>query len=221
MDLTWLGHAAFRLRSGPTALIMDPFSEALGLKIPPPQAQAHVVTMSSDAPHHSAVGAVASDPQPIVFSGPGEYEVAGLHIRGIRTTRQAEEGEDVTPTWNTVFVVQAEGIVLCHLGDLGRLLKDSEIEELGAPHILLLPVGSTTGLSPADAVEVVSAISPRVIVPMLFAHPGNKSDLRGLTPFLDELGEKAPSPRARLSITHATLPEETQVALLQPAASML
>ena len=87
MELTWLGHAAFRVRIGSTALIMDPFGPALGLAIPPAQAQANVVTMSSDDAHHAAVSIVSGDKPPVVFSNPGEYESAGLQMRGIRTTR--------------------------------------------------------------------------------------------------------------------------------------
>ena len=231
MELTWLGHAAFRIRTGSTALIMDPFGPGLGLAVPPAQAQANVVTMSSDDAHHAAADTVSGDKPPTVFSDPGEYEASGLQMRGIRTTRNPggaesegegeNEGEDKPQAWNTIFVVEAEGIVLCHLGDPERLLSDRQIEELGTPHVLLLPVGSPTGLSAEAAVELVNAIAPRIIVPMLFAHPGNKAGLRELKPFLDELGEKRPEAQNRLTVTRATLPEETQLSLLQPAASML
>ncbi|MCH8200191.1 MAG: MBL fold metallo-hydrolase [Chloroflexi bacterium] len=231
MELTWLGHAAFRVRIGSTALIMDPFGPGLGLAIPPAQAQADVVTLSSDAAHHAAVSIVSGDKPPVVFSDPGEYEAVGLQMRGIRTTRNAGNGdgngdgdgetEDRPQAWNTIFVVEAEGIVLCHLGDPERQLSDRQIEELGSPHVLLLPVGSPTGLSADAAVELVSSISPRIVVPMLFAHPGNKAGLRELKPFLAELGEKAPEAVSRLTVTRATLPEETKLSLLQPAASVL
>ncbi len=237
MELTWLGHAAFRVRTGSTALIMDPFGPELGLAIPPAQARANVVTLSSDAAHHAAVGIVTGDKPPVVFSDPGEYQAAGLQMRGIRTTRSAQNGdgngngggddeaegetENGPQAWNTVFVVEAEGIVLCHLGDPDRQLSDRQIEELGSPQILLLPIGSPTGLSADAAVELVSSVSPRIIVPMLFAHPGNKTGLRELRPFLAELGEKAPEAVSRLTVTRATMPEETQLVLLQPTASPL
>ena len=231
MELTWLGHAAFRVRTGSTALIMDPFGPDLGLAIPPAQAQANLVTLSSDAAFHAATSVVSAEKPPVVFSGPGEYESAGVQLRGIRTTRNGGDGdgdadgdgeaEDKPQTWNTVFVVEAEGIVLCHLGDPDRQLSDRQIEELGSPHVLLLPVGSPTGLSADAAVELVSNVSPRIIVPMLFAHPGNKAGLRELKPFLAELGEKLPEAQSRLTLTRATLPEETQLVLLQPAASTL
>ena len=209
---------------------MDPFDDSLGLKIPPQHAQAAVVTVSSGAAHHSATHVVTGERSPIVFSGPGEYEAAGLRLKGIRTARRAVDGaqaQDVSlrpaqdRAWNTVFVVEVEGMVLCHLGDLDRPLTERETEELASPHVLLLPVGSRNGLSVADAVELVTSVSPRIIVPMLFAHPGNRIDLRGIEPFLHELGAKEPEVQSRLTVTRATLPEETQVALLQPAATML
>ena len=45
MDITWLGHAGVRIKSGSTALIMDPFPDSLGLRLPPQQSQANVVTI--------------------------------------------------------------------------------------------------------------------------------------------------------------------------------
>ena len=218
MELTWLGHAAVRIRSGAATLVMDPYPEELGLRIPPQQAQASVVTISSDDPHHAAIQALEADPAPVVINGPGEYEAGGMRIKGIRTSRYAVQGP---PAWNTVYVVEVENMVLCHLGDPDRLLTAREIEELSSPHVLMLPVGSRNGLSAADAVEMVNAIAPRLVVPILFAHPGSKAELREIGPFLQELGAKRPEQQTRLSVTRATLPEETEVGLLQAAGVLL
>ena len=218
MDIFWLGHGGVRIRSGNTSLIMDPFSLGIGLSIPPQQGQANVVTVSSDDPDHSAVDALADEPSHIVISSPGEYEASGLHIKGIRTSRLTGEGETA---WNTVYVVDIEGMIVCHLGDPDRLLTGREVEELGSPHALVLPVGSKRGLSAEDAVEMVNAISPKVVIPVLFAHSGNKSDLREIQVFLKELGSKAPEPQARLTLTRSALPEELLIAQLEPAGVLL
>lgn len=219
MDITWVGHAAFQIRSGNAALLMDPFGEELGLRVPPQQSRANLVTVSNDSGNHNASDVATGDAKPVILDGPGEYEVSGLHLRGIRTSRYTPEG--APQAWNTVFVIEVEGMLLCHLGDPDRLLTAREVEELGSPHVLLLPVGSKQGLTTADAVEVVNSISPRIVVPMLFAHPGNKTDLRELGPFLQELGAKAPERQNRLTVTRANLPEETTVALLQPSGTMI
>jgi L-ascorbate metabolism protein UlaG (beta-lactamase superfamily) len=219
LDITWLGHAAFRVKSGTSSVLMDPFSKSLGLQIPPQHALASVVTVSSDAPHQSAVDAVAEDALPVVFRGPGEYEAAGVRLKAIRTSRHsAEPDEEAT---NIVFLLDTEGILVCHLGDPNRLLTNKEIEDLGSPQVLLLPIGSKEGLSPGDAVEMVNSISPKIVVPMLFAHPGNKAELREASDFLKELGAKAPEVLPRLSVTRGTLPEETQLVMLQPAGKPL
>lgn len=198
---------------------MDPFSEELGLRIPPQHAQANVVTVSGQFPNHAAVDVVKGDKPPVVITGPGEYEASGLRIKGIRSQREGADPSE--PAWNTAFVIETEGMTICHLGDPLRLLTNREAEELSSPHVLILPVGSKTGLIPADAVEMVNIISPRILVPMLFAHPGNKTDLRPLAPFLQELGVKEPEAQARLSVSRSSLPDEMQVVVLQPLASLL
>lgn len=217
MDITWIGHAAFRVRTGNKTLIMDPFPPELGLRIPPQQAEADLVTQSSDDAFHSALDAVSG--KPIVLEGPGEYEAAGMHLRGLRTTRLTHEGEP--QQWNTVFSAQAEGLVFCHLGNPDRLLTNREVDALGSPHVLMAPVGSDTGLSAADVVEIVRNVEPRIVIPMLYAHGGNKRPLRELGPFLQELGVREPEAAARLSVTRANLPEDTQVVVLQPTGALL
>ena len=217
MDITWLGHAAFRVRSGNKTLIMDPFPPELGVRIPPQQAQADLVTQSSNDPFHSALGALSGEP--IALEGPGEYEAAGMHLRGIRTTRRTHEGEP--QQWNAVFTVLAEGLTLCHLGNPDRLLTNKEVDALGSPNVLMAPVGSDTGLSAADVVEIVKSVEPRIVIPMLYAHSGNKHPLRELGPFLQELGVREPEALARLTVTRANLPDETQVVVLQPTGAML
>lgn len=218
MEITWLGHASVRIRSGQTSLVMDPFSDGIGLRIPPQLAQANVVTISANEAGVSGVSALGDEPAPIVINGPGEYEAAGFRIKGIRTPRYAADG---ATAWNTAYVVELEGMTLSHLGDPGRLLSAREIEEIASPHVLVLAVGSKTGFSPADAVEMVNSISPRIVIPVLYAHSGNTADLRELAPFLSELGVKQPDTQSRLTVNRANLPEELRVSVLEPAAVLI
>jgi hypothetical protein len=68
---------------------------------------------------------------------------------------------------------------------------------------------------------MVNAISPKIVIPILYAHPGNKADLRDLAPFLKEVGVTPATPVNRISITRANLPEETTVTILAPASVLL
>ena len=175
MEITWLGHNAVRIKSGQSVLIMDPYSDASGLKVPPQLAQANVVTVSGEDPDFSATSTISGDQPPTLINGPGEYEASNFRIKGIRTPAFAEGGEIA---WNTVYSIELEGMIVSHLGNPGRLLTNREIEDLGSPHVLILPVGSKVGLSTEDSVEMVNAISPKVVIPVLYAHSGNSAELR-------------------------------------------
>ena len=217
MELVWLGHSAFRLRTGDTVLMTDPFPDSLGLHIPPALSQATVVTVSNGHPHHSATELVG--PSATVLDGPGEYGVAGLYIKAIRTPLSSPlPGQEAT-AWNTVFVVEAEGLVVCHLGDISAPLTSRQVEEISSPDVLLLPVGGHCTLSPAEAAELANTISPRIVVPMHYAYPGVAVELEPLAPFLRELGAKEPEAQNRLTLSKSAVPTESQVVCLQAAAS--
>lgn len=217
MDITWVGHAAFRLRNSQTQLFMDPFDSSVGLKIPPALASADLVTSSSSNSAHGHIEALNGNPSIISISEPGEYEIAGLNIKGIRTKRGNEETDEVD--WNTIFTFEMDGISICHLGNPGERLTGKQIEELSSPQILLLPVGSKDGISSLDAVDLVNNISPKVVIPMMYAHEGNKIDLGAVSTFLQEVGLTKPEPVNRLTFTKTSLPEEPTLALLIPAAT--
>ncbi len=120
-----------------------------------------------------------------------------------------------------MFSVEAEGLTLAHLGGLRSPLSTRQVEELSSRRVLLVPVGGHGALSPTEAVELVNTIEPRIAVPMMFAHPGNKLELEPLTRFMQELGTKEPDPLPKLSVTRSSLPTEMQVVVLQPAGTLL
>lgn len=218
MEITWLGHNAVRIKSGQSVLVMEPYSDASGLKLPPQLTQANVVCVSGADPDVSAIDTITGDKPATVIDGPGEYEASSLRIKGIRTPAYADGGEIA---WNTVYAIELEGMFLCHLGNPGKLLTNREIEELGSPHVLILAIGSKTGLSTEDAVEMVNSISPKIVIPVQYAHPGNKADLRDLALFTKELGATPEPPQNRTTITRGNLPEETTVVVLNPASVLI
>src|SRR5689334_17414448 len=123
MDISWLGHACFRLRGRDVAILTDPY-EGDDWGYPPLAASADVVTVSNSHPHHAGVSSV--DGQPRVLRGPGEYEIGGALIWGVRTApRPAQDGQ---PVRNTAFVIQLEELTVCHLGDLAN--SPLSVEEL-------------------------------------------------------------------------------------------
>ena len=218
MDITWLGHAAFHIRSGNSSILMDPFPSELGLQTASTFTRVPLVTISNDDPNQSAAHIVPESPR--VLTQPGEYEVAGFQIKGIRTPIASDLTEETR--WNTIFLINVEGITVCHLGKLGSALTTRQIEALESPQVLLLPVGgASNGLTPSDAADLANAIEPRIVVPMTYAHQGNSAALAPLSQFLTALGTKPPEEQPRLNVTRTNLPSDMQLTVLQPAGTLI
>jgi L-ascorbate metabolism protein UlaG (beta-lactamase superfamily) len=213
VDITWLGHACFRLRSRDVTLVTDPY-DATSLGYPPLSTSAQVVTLSHDHPHHAYLAAV--DGQPRVLRGPGEYEIGGAMIWGVRTGRRGDvDGQSVAR--NTSYVVQMEDLTICHLGDLGFPLTNEQLTHIKDCHVLLVPVGGHCTIGATEAAEVIAQIDPRVIVPMHYATPetADRVPLDSLDRFCREMGATDVTPQSRLSVTAGSLPAEATVVLLE------
>ena len=210
MEITWLGHSCFRLRGREAAIVTDPCAKSTGYSVGRPAAD--IVTVSHDHAGHNNVAAVAGSP--LVVQGPGEFEIAGVLIMGIRTYHDDEKGERMGK--NVAYVLELDDLRVCHLGDLGHVPTPEQVEELSGIDILLAPVGGNNTIGAAAAVETVSLLEPKLVLPMHYQTPAAKAQLDPLDRFLKEMG--APSAleerQAKLSITKSTLPHETKVLVL-------
>lgn len=210
MEITWLGHACCRIRESGVTIITDPYDETTGYTLP--RLKADIVTISHDDPHHAYVKACKGNP--FVIAGPGEYEIKGVFITGIATFHDKKQGSQRGP--NTVYLYEFNGLSVCHLGDLGHVPTQAQIEALGHIDILLVPVGGHQCLKAAEAAEVISLLEPRIVVPIHYKTKFTTLPLAGLDVFLKEVGISMPEPLDVLKVTPANLPEETQIVVLNP-----
>ena len=212
MDMTWLGHACFRMRGREGVVLTDPPDPKSGHAIP--RTEAGLVTMSHEHAGHASLRSVAGEP--VVLRGPGEYEVHDMLVTGIGSFHDDEKGAERGR--NTVFAIRLDDLVICHLGDLGHALPAVDLEKLGDIDIALVPIsGPDVNLSAARAAEIVHQLEPKVVVPMSFDPDDKKKD----TPYarlLHELGVKELEFVSKLSVTRSTLPENLQVVALDSRA---
>jgi L-ascorbate metabolism protein UlaG (beta-lactamase superfamily) len=218
-DIQYLGHSCFRLRGRDGIVLCDPFDRSVGLDIGRPTA--HIVTISHDHPDHANLAVVKPMRDKIfAIDGPGEYEVSGVMIAGVRTFHDKNKGAELGV--NTAYVIHLDDIVFCHLGDLGHELTTHQLDEIGNVDVLFIPVGGGETIGPAEAVSVISQLEPRIVVPMHYAMPGQRSfsvDLAPLEKFTHEIGMKEIVAEDKLSVTPASLPaegEETRFVILKP-----
>ena len=213
MDVTWLGHGCFRLRGKSAAVVTDPYPPSIGLRLP--RQEADLLTISHEHENHSYTQAVRDGAYEI--KGPGEYEVAGVSVVGFQTFHDTKKGAERGR--NTVYLIEIDDVRVCHLGDLGHKLEDTEAEAIASPDVLLVPVGGHTTMSGAQAAEVVRQLEPRYVVPMHYAIPGLKLDLDPIDRFLKEMGVTSSEAQPKLSVQKSSVTEyETKVVVLEAKA---
>lgn len=219
-DIQYLGHSCFRLRGREGIVLCDPYDRSVGADIGRPTA--HIVTVSHDHPDHSNIAAVKPMRERLfTISGPGEYEVGGVMIAGVRTFHDKQKGAERGS--NTAYVIHMDDVVFCHLGDLGHELTTHQIDEIGNVDVLFIPVGGDETIGPAEAASVISQIEPRVVIPMHYAMSEQRSfdmDLAPLEKFVHEVGLKDAVAEEKVTLTSANLPsenEETRFIIMKPS----
>jgi L-ascorbate metabolism protein UlaG (beta-lactamase superfamily) len=185
MEITWLGHACFKLKAREGIVVLDPFSKEIGLTLP--RMQADIVTVSHEHLGHNHTTSIGGSPH--VINGPGEYEVKNIFVTGIGAYHDAEQGKSRGKV--TIYLVEMEDLVICHLGDLGHVPTQEQIEAIGHVDILLVPVGGFNALNVSQAAEVMSLLEPRVVIPMHYHTPGLATALDPLARFTKEMGARS------------------------------
>ncbi len=208
-EITWLGHACFRLKSRDAVIITDPYDKSLGLGTL--NQRADIVTVSHDNAHHNTLAGVKGEP--FVVNSPGEYEVRGVFITGVWSFADDQQGK--VRGRNTIFLFHLDDLIVCHLGSLAHTLNASQLDALSNVDVLLVPVGGNTTLTPTRASEVISQVEPKIVVPMHYSTGRESVELGTLDAFAKEMGLKEWTAEDKLSLKASDLDETTRVVVLE------
>ena len=209
-EFKWFGHNCFRIRAREATVLTDPVGRETGYTLP--KQTADVVTISHAHPGHANLAAVK--PEFTTIDGPGEYEVHDVFVTGIRTYHDGALGAERGR--NTIYLIELEGMVICHLGDLGHPLSEDQAEAMANVDVLLVAAGGGTVLEPVQAAEIISQIEPKVVIPMQYATERGDKRLGGLEPFCKALGVAVPDPVEKLALRQIDLGETMRVIALAP-----
>lgn len=208
MEIVWLGHSSFRIRAREATVITDPCPPSTGYAIGKPTAD--VVTLSHAHDDHTYLKAVAG--KPTVLDSVGEYEISGAFLTAIPTYHDEEKGAERGK--NLAFVIEMEGIKICHLGDLGHVPTADQVEVMTGADVLLIPVGGDSTIDGDKAAEIVPMLDARIVIPMHYKTPVSKGSLEPADSFLKEMQASAVQAQPKLSLSYNTVPSDTQVILL-------
>jgi L-ascorbate metabolism protein UlaG (beta-lactamase superfamily) len=219
MEVQWYGRTCVRLRGREAVVVADPYQSVVG-----PTGRGitgDIVTFShpDDTPvkgkpkgKRSRDGLTlipSSLDDAFVLDGPGEYEVRNVLITGVRTYRDdargAEHGKGVA------FVVEIDGVHTIHLGEIGHLLTEEKIGDIGTVDIACVPLGGV--LTPTRAAALIAQLDPKIVVPMPLCED-DRDCAEALSKFFHEMGGE-PVTQPKLSVTATSLPAETITVLLE------
>lgn len=169
MKLIWHGHSCFEMdfANGPR-VIADPFDEKVGY--PVCHAEADVVTNSHAHMDHNYIAALSGNFTRL--NKPGRFEFEDLTVTGVKAYHDAEGGAKRGS--NIVFLYEAEGLKVAHMGDLGHMPDDALFAALSGLDVMLIPIGGFYTIDTPAAVEIIRRAKPRVAVAMHFLTPAMK-----------------------------------------------
>lgn len=194
MNIKYLNHSSFKITGRtPTgaeiSIVTDPFvPESVGYNYP--TQKAHIVSLSHHHEDHnntSAIEGIEAN-SPIIIDTPGEYEIGGLIINGIKSYHDDTAGSQRGP--NTIYTYDFSEARIAHLGDLGHKLESEQSEDLENIDILMIPVGGFYTIGTKSAVEIIEELEPSVVIPMHYKtpkHTDSYKDLEELEVFIKEL----------------------------------
>ena len=212
MKIKWLGHASFLITSDAgTKIITDPYVTGGDLSYGQIKESADIVTVSHDHADHNNVAAVQGSPKVVR----GTVEVKGIKFKGIPTYHDDAGGRQRGK--NTIFCFEVDGIRVCHLGDLGHRLSDSQAAELGEIDVLLIPVGGFFTIDAKLAGQLCDRLKPKVIIPMHFKNDRCAFPIAGVDEFLRGKKEVSRLDASQVEFKAGELPPSTKVIVLKPA----
>lgn len=157
-----IGHAEFLMETeNGIRIATDPYDAGCGYPVNP--VEADIALVSHHHHDHDAVENLRGNPA--VIDRAGEYTPAeGVRVTALRgyhdSARGAQRGETL------LFLIEADGLRIVHLGDLGDRLTDEQAERLKNPDVLMIPVGGFYTIDGKQARETAARLNAKVVLPM-------------------------------------------------------
>lgn len=193
MIISYLGVESFKIQFGNTLLALNPVSK--DSKFKGTRFGTDITLVSINHPDcNGAENTAHGEKEPFVISGPGEYEVKEVFIKGFISESNYGGKERI----NTIYSILLEGMTLCFLGAMSQKEISGEITEaLDDIDILFVPIGGDGVLSATEGYKLAVKLEPKIIIPMHYGEVGEKNALKT---FLNEGGEEKHDPQDKLTV---------------------
>ena len=207
IKITFYGHALFLIESSKGVKIgIDPYDEQV--KTPLPELSVDIVTSSHSHSDHAYFSLFKNNPK--ILNNPGKITIFDIQIEGIPTFHDELSGYKLGK--NIIFKFVIDGIKIAHLGDLGHILSDNQVEILGNIDILMIPIGGIYTIDGDTAIDIIQKISPKIVIPMHYKENDIQVNPECIT--IDDFKEKISNYKEvghKITISKNTMPEKTEI----------
>jgi len=222
LKLQYLGHAAFLMQVGESQFLMDPYDPNCGYgKL---DVDADYITISHEHMDHNYIAAAPSAKAIRGLSPDGlGWEEVSLTLGGVEIYTMATYHDDAAGKLrgrNAIFIFNTGDLRLVHLGDLGHMLSPEQVEKLLPVDVLLIPVGGHFTVDGSEALEIIDALQPALVIPMHHRTAATRNwPIAPLEDFLKVVGEGIGQEQKNsvVTISRDTLPQEMEIWIMKAA----
>jgi L-ascorbate metabolism protein UlaG (beta-lactamase superfamily) len=216
MKIKYLGHAAFELALASGArYVFDPYTEgAFGtLKYAAIEGNYDVAIVSHNHEDHVSRD-VLSHSMKIVNTS-GKITVGDVTIESLMTYHDGSKGS--ARGKNLISIVEAEGLRVAHLGDLGHAIAPKDFPMLKWMDVLMIPVGGHFTIDAATAAALAKSFEPKIVIPMHYLTPKADFPITPVENFTKLMDTVEIADGSEIEVTKGTLPKKMKVVVLEPA----
>ncbi len=193
MEITWLGHASFMLKTKGIVIYIDPYAGE-------PAEKADIILVSHDHYDHfnrEKITKIMTDNTAILSSRKVSSEMDGIIALNAGDSRQVDSisikavasyntGKPFHPKGAGIgFIIEAEGKKVYFAGDTDLIPEMKQIKA----DVVLLPVGGTYTMDAEEAAKAVEIIKPKIAIPMHYGSVAGTIDDADI--FKEEVEKKA------------------------------
>ncbi len=211
--ISYIAHASFLIQAGQHAVVTD-FTGFIGNVDFLPD----LVTMNhAHATHWTA----HPDPAiPHVLKGWGPFgdgvdhhvELGAMLIRNVPTDIRSGDG-GVEPRGNSIFVFEAEGLCIGHLGHLHHEPTPEQYAALGRMDVVMAPVDGGYTLNLPTMMKVLRRLNARIVIPMHWFGDGTLA--RFIVGMEDDF-MVIDTGESDITVSLRSLPDDPTIMLLRP-----
>ena len=212
MKIKYLAHSAFLITSGAgVRIVTDPYTPSGGLKYQGIKETADAVTVSHEHGDHNFTKTIQGNPTVLRDNG----EVKNIKFKAVAADHDEQGGSQRGK--NNIFCFEVDGVIVCHCGDLGHVLTETQVKAIGKVDVLLMPVGGFFTIDAKAAGKVGEQLKPAVIIPMHYKTEKADFPISGVEDFTRGKMNVSFINGSEIELAAGKLPQATQIVVLKPA----